>query len=69
MRTGNTAIDSHSKRSTLSGDTAAGINKYREDRLKEYHDICLLCEKQGLDLTPKLLERGMESFAVKGWKW
>ncbi|XP_033647564.1 EF-hand calcium-binding domain-containing protein 12-like [Asterias rubens] len=59
VRTGNTAIDSHSKRSTLSGDTAAGINKYREDRLKEYHDICLLCEKQGLDLTPKLLERAL----------
>ncbi|XP_022101225.1 EF-hand calcium-binding domain-containing protein 12-like isoform X2 [Acanthaster planci] len=59
VRSGNPAIDSHSMRSTIGGETGSGINQYREARLKEYHDICKLCEKHGIDLTPQLLERAL----------
>ncbi|XP_038047773.1 EF-hand calcium-binding domain-containing protein 12-like isoform X2 [Patiria miniata] len=59
VRTGNPAIDSHSMRSTIGGETGSGINQYREARLKEYHDICKLCERHDIDLTPQLLERAL----------
>ena len=59
IKTGNFAVDNHSLRSTLGGDVGKAVDRYREARLKEYHQICQLCEKNGVSFTPELLQKGM----------
>ena len=58
LKTGDKAVDLHSKVSTLGGDLGVEIHDYRAARLAEYHDICRLCEERDIPLTPKLLQRG-----------
>lgn len=59
IKVGDKAIDDHSMRSTLKGETAEMINKFRELKLKEYCEITKLCKLNGIVLNEKLLERGM----------
>ncbi|XP_001199549.3 EF-hand calcium-binding domain-containing protein 12 isoform X1 [Strongylocentrotus purpuratus] len=59
LKTGDKAVDLHSKVSTLGGDLGVEIHDYRAARLAEYHDICRLCEERDIPLTPKLLQRAL----------
>lgn len=55
---GDKAIDDHSMRSTLKGETADMVNKFRELKLREYCDITKLCKLNGIILSERLLEKG-----------
>ncbi|XP_070559008.1 EF-hand calcium-binding domain-containing protein 12-like isoform X2 [Ptychodera flava] len=61
VKTGNRAVDNHALASTLSGETAEGIDRYREARLKEYHKLLQMCEERSIPLTQQLLERALLS--------
>eukprot|EP00058_Branchiostoma_floridae_P021064 XP_002606554.1 hypothetical protein BRAFLDRAFT_105284 [Branchiostoma floridae] len=57
IRTGNVAVDNHSLPSSMAGEMGAAVDRYRQQRLREYNQICRLCKEQGVALTPTLLER------------
>ncbi|CAH1265016.1 EFCAB12 [Branchiostoma lanceolatum] len=57
IRTGNVAVDNHSLPSSMTGEMGAAVDRYRQQRLREYNQICRLCKEQGIALTPTLLER------------
>lgn len=66
--TGNKAIDDHSMQSTLTGGMGDMVDKFRQQRLKEYFAITRLCKDNNVPLSEKLLERGKTqvfSFALK----
>ncbi|XP_064633040.1 EF-hand calcium-binding domain-containing protein 12-like [Lineus longissimus] len=57
IKTGNKAIDNHCRPSTLTGDVADMVDKFRQLRLKEYEEVNRLCKESGVVLTEKLLEK------------
>ncbi|VDI41856.1 Hypothetical predicted protein [Mytilus galloprovincialis] len=57
IKVGDKAIDDHSMRSTLKGETADMVNKFRELKLREYCDITKLCKLNGIILSERLLEK------------
>ncbi|XP_071960308.1 EF-hand calcium-binding domain-containing protein 12-like isoform X2 [Antedon mediterranea] len=59
VKTNILAIDQHSRKSTLEGETGESIDRFREDRLKEYHQVLKLCKKHDVNLTPKLLQQAL----------
>jgi hypothetical protein len=46
-------------RSTMRGETADMVNKFRELKLKEYCQITKLCKMNGIILSERLLEKGI----------
>lgn len=59
IKIGDKAIDNHCMRSTMQGETAAMVDKFRQLKLKEFYEIDKMCELQGIPLNKKLLERGI----------
>ena len=59
IKVGDKAIDDHSMRSTMRGETADMVNKFRELKLKEYCQITKLCKMNGIILSERLLEKGI----------
>lgn len=57
IKVGDRAIDNHCMKSTLQGETASMIDKYRQLKLKEYYEITRMCQVQNTPLSKKLLER------------
>ena len=58
FKTGYKPIDDHCRPSQFADDTGNMIDDFRQLKLKEYHDIMNLCEKRGVMLSQKLLDRG-----------
>jgi ornithine carbamoyltransferase len=58
IKTGNKAIDNHCLPSTLTGDVADMVDKFRQMRLKEYDEVIKMCKESGVVLSDKLLEKG-----------
>ncbi|XP_060081393.1 EF-hand calcium-binding domain-containing protein 12-like [Ylistrum balloti] len=57
IKVGDRAIDNHCMKSTLQGETATMIDKYRQLKLKEYYEITRMCQVQNTPLSKTLLER------------
>ncbi|XP_019634126.1 PREDICTED: EF-hand calcium-binding domain-containing protein 12-like [Branchiostoma belcheri] len=57
IRTGNVAVDNHSLPSSMTGEMGAAVDRYRQQRLREYNQICRLCKESGTALSSSLLER------------
>lgn len=57
IKVGDKAIDDHSMSSTLKGETAEMVNRFRELKLKEYCEITRLCKLNGIILSERLLEK------------
>ncbi|KAK3609529.1 hypothetical protein CHS0354_007330 [Potamilus streckersoni] len=57
IKIGDKAIDNHCQPSTLGGEVGELVNKSRQQRLKEYHEVCQLCEENGVVLSKHLLNR------------
>ncbi|KAL3851719.1 hypothetical protein ACJMK2_015446 [Sinanodonta woodiana] len=58
IKIGDKAIDNHCQPSTLGGgEVGELVNKFRQQRLKEYHEVCGLCEENGVVLSRHLLNR------------
>ena len=57
--TGNKAIDDHSMQSTMGGEMGEMIDKFRQRRLQEYFAVTRLCKEKEVNLSEKLLEKGM----------
>jgi hypothetical protein len=58
IKVGDKAIDDHCMQSTLEGEMAGMVNKFRQLKLREFYDINKLCTQQGVTLSPALLEKG-----------
>ena len=59
FKTGYKPIDDHCKLSRLQGETGAMVDAFRQLKLKEYHSIMKLCEKEGVILSRNLLDTGI----------
>ncbi|XP_013411229.1 uncharacterized protein LOC106174281 [Lingula anatina] len=57
IKTGNKAIDDHCRPSTLEGETADMVDRFRQLKVKEYHEILRVCQKNHVPLAESLLER------------
>ena len=59
LKLGDAAVDGHSAPSTLGGETANMVDKFRQLKLKEYNDIIKLCRLSNVPLTEDLLKKGL----------
>ena len=57
---GDKAIDNHLTPSTLAGETAEQVDRFRQLRYKEYNEICRLCKENSVPLSEGLLKKGRE---------
>ena len=55
---GDAAVDGHCAPSTLGGETAHMVDKFRQLKLKEYNEILKLCQQNNVPLTEDLLKKG-----------
>ena len=60
IKTGEKAIDDHCAPSTLLGETAQQVDRFRQLKLREYNAILQLCTESNVNLTKELLEKGEE---------
>ncbi len=58
VKTGDPEVDNHLSPSTLGGETAELVDKFRQLKFKEYNDILNLCQEKKVVLSEKLLKRG-----------
>ena len=59
--TGDVAVDNHCQPSTLGGETAELVDRFRQLKLKEYDDICKMCKDKNVPFTEDLLKKGTVS--------
>lgn len=57
INTGEKAIDDHCAPSTLGGETADQVDKFRQLKLREFNEICSLCHSNNMILNKDLLEK------------
>ncbi|XP_041080856.1 EF-hand calcium-binding domain-containing protein 12-like [Polyodon spathula] len=59
VRTGNAAIDSHALPSTLGGEDAEAVNRFRRSCFNVYMDTMQLCQRNTMPQTMGPLEKGL----------
>ncbi|XP_062585713.1 uncharacterized protein LOC134247355 [Saccostrea cucullata] len=57
IKVGDKAIDDHCMQSTLEGEMAGMVDKFRQLKLREFYEVNKLCSQQGIALSPSLLEK------------
>lgn len=57
IKTGDNVIDRHCALTTLKGEPAESIDRYRQLLLREYMELCKLCQKNEFPFTEKLVQR------------
>ncbi|XP_074644628.1 EF-hand calcium-binding domain-containing protein 12-like [Tubulanus polymorphus] len=55
IKIGHKGIDDHCRPSTLDGEVGIQIDKFRQARLLEYHNVIALCKERNVKLNEKLL--------------
>ncbi|XP_064604697.1 EF-hand calcium-binding domain-containing protein 12-like isoform X2 [Liolophura sinensis] len=57
IKIGDKAIDNHSMFSQLDGDSGELMNRFRQEKLREYYAVRALCQERGVNLTKELLDK------------
>ncbi|KAH9518977.1 hypothetical protein Btru_008827 [Bulinus truncatus] len=57
IKIGYKPIDDHCSESTLGGESADKVNKFRQEKLKEYHAVKKMLIEQGLPFTQDTLDK------------
>ena len=55
IKTGDKAVDDHSRPSTLGGEAGDMVDRFRQLKLREYNEIIKLCQANSVVLTEQLL--------------
>ena len=58
IKTGDPEVDAHSMPSTLGGETAEMVDKFRQLKLKEYNEVVKMCKDNSVPLSEDLLKKG-----------
>ncbi|KAL5015165.1 hypothetical protein ScPMuIL_009435 [Solemya velum] len=57
IKIGDTGVDNHCTASTMTGEIGEMVDRFRQLKLKEFHDIIKLCHEKNVPLSEELLER------------